>query len=274
MKDTSFDLTNPDVLSFLQLRNFISVGSFALLLYEYVLTLPQEISTIWGQSSAKTIMPWLFFLARYPPIVFFCLFAYTKPAIPMRRLFSGTEEGDHGVISNVQDWLFFVSVLAGCEGILLVRTWALWSCSRKMLWVLSVVYLGMLILAILMLLYPVWSKADQQQDLFAYATIAAVETLIIVLTIYRVVNHLRLRTARKLLKMVYRDGIVYYSCILTLSLMNLTLQLLYKDKPLLLSDLQLVIHSVLCTRAGRHLAAIPISGTLLSGSGPCRSWRG
>lgn len=260
MKDTSFDLADPDVLQFLQVRNFISAASFALLLYDYVLTLPQEISSIWRQTSKRTLIPWLFFLARYPAIAFFYLFSTTKPGIPLAELREHLEQTNYGLISEVQDWLFLIC-LAGCEGILLARTWALWRRSRRLLWVISTIYLGLLAVAVTMMLYPVWGSGEHQQNSFAYATIAAVETVIICLTVYSVVFHVRLRGSGHLLRVVYQDGVTYYCCILALSVANLMLHLRFTDKPLLLADLQLAVHSVLCTRVVLHLRSIPASSS-------------
>jgi hypothetical protein len=89
----------------------------------------------------------------------------------------------------------------------------------------------------------------------AYILIAIIETIIIVLTLYRGFLDHRAVTGSGEVPMVlafsramHRDGLQYYLCIFVLSIANPVLQLTIKGSPAFLADVQLVTHSVLSCR--------------------------
>jgi len=155
------------------------------------------------------------------------------------------------------------------EAMLVMRTYAIYDSSRKVL-IFLLVMLTLLVGAALPTTeifirslqygqapigtingcYPV---AGSEIIFVAFVSILLFETVIIALTIYSALKHYR-RAASSLVKTLYRDSLFFFLCIFSITLANvLVMALLPIDYADLLDRLQATIHSIVSTRIIFHL---------------------
>ncbi|KAJ7641531.1 hypothetical protein FB45DRAFT_1054027, partial [Roridomyces roridus] len=70
-----------DVLQVFSGLRYFSVVPFVVVVFDHVLTLPDEVETIWANPNAKWTSKVVFFVNRYPPLAVLAVLVY---------IFSGT----------------------------------------------------------------------------------------------------------------------------------------------------------------------------------------
>ncbi|TFK98259.1 hypothetical protein BDV98DRAFT_573330 [Pterulicium gracile] len=216
-------------LYYAQIRNYLSVCGYALLVYDHVLTFEDEIQLVWKarpgltkatRSKATTCF---FVVARYVPLIVGVLFCWnflyeSRPALSRNP-----------TVTSVLNGLFIVGI-AGCEAILLARTYGIWICSRRMLWFLTVLYTCVLLVCVALLLPTLGGVqviSGANANFIAYIMVIFIETVVIVLTMYRGILDYRATTRSGGVPLIlafsrtmYQDGVQYYLCILACSITN------------------------------------------------------
>ncbi|KAG1724718.1 hypothetical protein EDB19DRAFT_1834052, partial [Suillus lakei] len=99
----------------LQISKYTNIGSLAILIFDFCITFQDEVHWIWSR-------PWnlirvIFTISRYLPFVGSGLTAYAALRV------SGPSGG------NI---IHIISIVAA-EGLLVIRTWAFWGKSKKLL---------------------------------------------------------------------------------------------------------------------------------------------
>jgi len=118
-------------LSRLQIVKYMNFASLAVFVYDYLLTLELELTLIW--SSDWSIGKILFLLSRYSTFIDVPLILYftMKPDIPVVQC---------SPICHLSTW-FYIFGIVMAEAILVLQTYALWACSRRIKIFLVVQYI-------------------------------------------------------------------------------------------------------------------------------------
>lgn len=223
----------------------LAVASFSLYFYDYILTFEREVRLFWKRGrqnlSATGV---LYLLARYIPMLtlFLSLSLYNLPKDSVRYYESNR-------VIKVTYWLGFFAILSS-EGILIMRTYALWGCDTRVLFAL------ILLLLALALPYSVAFNLANTADEFnrinttSYALILGFETVILLMTMYR--RATRHPHSTPLLRILYRDGIIYFVYTFVISLVNLIIVLVNRRLPTQM-NVQYLLHSILATRVVLHI---------------------
>ncbi|KAF8890395.1 hypothetical protein BD779DRAFT_1671349 [Infundibulicybe gibba] len=249
-----------DSLYDIRILNYVNVASLTILVYNYVSTFDQELEVIW--KSRWTITKVFFVFTRYIPFV--------DMGLVMYNLASQTLLG-HACFTVYQGtiWLFLLGLMIA-EGILTLRTWAIWGRTHPRLnLVLPMIFAIFGISEFSMMMVFARSLTGRTGSCLATGRNRAIVISWIILMVYdalmlgiMVTQGFRTVTLNgnsgnsRLLKIVKRDGIIYYCYIFTLSLLNIVVVSTQPDNFLFLfAPLECVIHSVLTAQIIFHIRA-------------------
>jgi len=185
---------------------------------------------------------------------------------------------------NAQTWLQVVTVICS-EVILATRAWAIWERSRRILTFLTTFITACIVPAIVALVYALHitptvvtpSVALVTEDgtvvrcnvltgttkrflVIPYVSIMAIEAVVVALTLFKIFQYYKdvpSRT-RKLLDVLWIDGLMYFVFMLLVGIMNVGLVFHAFNQPLYigLPELQTVFHSILSTRIVLHTTTV------------------
>ncbi|KAF8877963.1 hypothetical protein BD779DRAFT_1226796 [Infundibulicybe gibba] len=246
-----------------ELSMCVCLASFTILVYNYVLTFEQELGVIW--MSQWTITKMFFVLTRYIPFI--------NMALIMYHLFSPNLHG-HAcfVVYQGTIWMFVIGLLIA-EGILTLRTWAIWGRTHPRLNViLPIVFAifgisefsmmvvfarSMIVVPSVPVLLPSCLITGRTHAIVICWTILMVyDALMLVIMVTQGLKNFPLEGNSRLLKVVKRDGIIYYCYIFALSVLNIVIVLTQPaDLLFLFAPLECVIHSVLTAQIIFHIRA-------------------
>ncbi|PFH48718.1 hypothetical protein AMATHDRAFT_64730 [Amanita thiersii Skay4041] len=240
--------------------NFVHVSSATILYLDYLLTFDWEVSLIWD--SPWSAVKVLFLLTRYIPFmdVTTTLYYQITPGVsPTSCVISGR--------------LAPASITVGiilAETLLAIRTWSLCRCSTMIALVFIATGLGCFIPAIIAvkdyiktiqyLPSPVPTVLPclltKRDNLYiAYALVLAFEAVILGFTAVAGVAAYR-QSKSHFVKVVFKDGVLYYVYLGALSLVNIIMILLLPTGyDYLLVFMHRVLHSILACRVIFHLRA-------------------
>jgi len=249
---------------------YVSFIRFAIMVYDYTLTLPDEIRLIWEWKAGKV----LYVVTKYFAIVDgigFILFWFNNDftANQCRMVFT------------ISCWFLFVGIVVA-QWIICMRTYALWGQSKLVLGMLLTLCLATEITSVILMndfikgliwsispfpsisrCYPIVTDSKLAVD---HAMIMVVEFSVLVLTFWKGVSQWSLRKTSPLITVLYRDGVVFFFCLFAVSIANF---LLYAISPsptyeFLLPELQRILHSVLTARIILHIRDVSVfeSGTV------------
>jgi len=203
-----------------------SFFSASLVVYDHFLTFGREVKEVWfAQWNYGKI---LFLLTRY--IIY----------VDMAVLFTidYIKTSDQNLCRKLGTAIICLELIGIVltEVVLILRTWALWGCKKSVLAFLVAIYSVVIVvegillsgyirsyvfqLGLLPLCYA--SAANLNLLVGVFASVAAFESVILIMTAYRAIDTSRYSTSR-LSKILYRDGALYYLCITTISVANLIL---------------------------------------------------
>ncbi|KZV87619.1 hypothetical protein EXIGLDRAFT_773474 [Exidia glandulosa HHB12029] len=248
-----------------QVSRYANVASTCLFIYDYILTLPSEIELVWPG-------PWtqgkvIFLTTRYLawPEVVLVIYQQTSdiPASQCHAFFT--------YFAWSTTW-----GLAASELILILRTWALWDRKRVVLyglifllvalWIPDSYMMSVIIQKTTFVASSTFSPALKGCFVTGSTTLISMSWIILMvmdfiilsLTVLRGIHHFRFRSST-LIVSLYRDGILYFVYLFSLSLANVVL--LYTTAPeytILINQILRVLHAMLSCRIILGLRAIAV----------------
>ncbi|KAJ6629938.1 hypothetical protein B0H10DRAFT_1985886 [Mycena sp. CBHHK59/15] len=221
-----------------------------ILVYDWACTLDQEILYVWPR-------PWsistaLFVLNRYLP--------FLDTFVSLSAKFSRISPEDCLIRNKAVGWLSVAGIMLS-EGILMLRTYAIWERRRSVLIALCIVASCSVLPTIVFVQLETVSLQYVPTDgvgcqlaqagtilIFGYLMIMISETTIAVLTAIKAYRDLR-RSRVPWVIQLYQDGMLFYVYLLLVSVANVVVPIM--APPMFanwLATPQRVLHSVLCTR--------------------------
>ncbi|OCH92267.1 hypothetical protein OBBRIDRAFT_467370 [Obba rivulosa] len=256
---STIDLNEDTIFAVVSKAYFVKYANVAALtvaVFEYCLTLEDEILLVW--SSRWSFTKVLFLVNRY--------LSFTDVALAA-KLSSGLSSNLKHCITEYHVAVYFYIIgLVTAEALLGIRTYAIWHCDRRILFVLLVMYSGFFVGGIVFLHFSIQTQTfasamimqyescmastSDQRSWLAYLFLMAAELVVIVLTlVQRYISASDLPELSPLAHILYRDGMLFYCAMLGMSSINLSLML---AGPAALSSMMQMpmkaIHSVLCSR--------------------------
>lgn len=236
---------------------YANLAGLAVLAFDYCITLDDEVRWVWGRKwdAGRCI----FTLARYLPFPGLSLTIFAAfQAVSFKQC---NDTVINGYVSNV---LHIVSILAA-EGLILIRTWAFWGCSRILL--ISMIALAVVFTAASMTTTNIVDKLVPGVDLWPgicnfttsrtssiqYGFLVLYELILLSLIVYRWLHHYH-STGSKLVYVLYRDAVIHVVFMIVFSVANIintAIGAQYYNE--YIDSLQVTIHSVLSARIFFHL---------------------
>ncbi|KAG2072167.1 hypothetical protein BDR04DRAFT_1097141 [Suillus decipiens] len=237
----------------LQISKFANIGAFAILIFDFCITFHDEVKWTWFR-------PWdairvIFVISRYLPFIGSGLTAYAALRV------SGPPAP-----SLAENIIHIISIVAA-EGLLVIRTWAFWQKSKKVLIGLVTYSVVTIIAAVSMNVFPNHQLISanvstipgqsgfesSRNAALVYAILALFECVMLALTAYKRFSDYR-HINSSIMITVYGGSMFYMSCIIAITVTNVIIDAVF---PLgytnMFDTLQLVIHSVLGSRIMFHL---------------------
>jgi len=229
-------LLPPSVISLSGSRltyQYFQVASVALLVYDYLITFPDEVAFIWEK--AWTLSSFLFFITRYLPFLD-STFLLAEVFIP-----NSTSRRCDALAQTVIVCYIIAFIVAGT--ILTLRTSAIWENRRAF----TIALFTFLVICLVPAIYAaeafvtslVFGSSPNPSLLpgciivgsgfghfwIVYAAIMVYQTVIFALTVYKASRYYKtLKLANSLLpNTVYRDGILFYAYLFVASLINIVI---------------------------------------------------
>ncbi|KAL5519273.1 hypothetical protein ACEPAH_956 [Sanghuangporus vaninii] len=247
-----------------QTVNYANVICAALIAYDYLLTLPDEIRLIWpAKWNAGKIM---FFLTRYP------VFVDTSLTI-VNLIQPNVKLSLCKPIYQAAAWMSFAGITIA-EIIMMMRVYAIWGAKKQVLIFLVIFNLGIIIPDIVLLERSLRSLVYEfmpspfptlapcvliDADLSVYIDFILImvsEFVVIVMTVWKCFSEWRARRS-SLMKALLEDGVQYFVCMFAISFANLlVVKTAVVDFSGLLFLIQRVLHAILSARILMHIREV------------------
>ncbi|KAG2047175.1 hypothetical protein BDR06DRAFT_964268 [Suillus hirtellus] len=240
-----FSLSVSD-LTKLQTVKYANFGSIANLVFDFCITFAEEVRWTWFRPWDVTRV--IFVISRYLPFAGVGLTAYDALRV------------GHQCTSSLQGKIIHIISIVAAESLLIIRTWAFWQRSKRLLIGLLVYSVLIIAAALAVDLSPTMLLPgeeppigtcyfeDTRNEAVVYIFLAMFESVILILTVYKRVHDYK-NSQSGIVVTLYHDGMFYMLCILGITLANVVigaaLPSAYSD---MLDALQLVSHSVLASR--------------------------
>ncbi|KAG1813556.1 uncharacterized protein BJ212DRAFT_1482456 [Suillus subaureus] len=226
------------------------VGAMAAVAFDYCLTISQEVQLIWGKK--WDAMRITFTLARYATLMGTAMTTYA--AVTDRSKYKSCATfGDVSYASHL------ISIIAA-EGLLIFRTYAFWNQNKKLLmFLLALAAFSILgavgtskIASFYFVSPPSCEFRTGKGSAVQYIFLIIYELVLIVLTLYKRFSFYK-GTRSRLVSTLYRDGIIYMTCVIMASIANIFIALVVpgdSDYTNIMDVFvpQLVVHGVLASR--------------------------
>ncbi|KAK0433700.1 hypothetical protein EV421DRAFT_1377173 [Armillaria borealis] len=226
------------------------IASLTVLIYDILLLLPTEINYVWLPRPVHPLLL-LFAVNRYLPLI------VTAMIIPW--LLHEPSTAQCRLLSFITFPLAALCVFAS-QIILMIRTYAIWDRHKAVFWcfigivifcfIPEVVGLGIQLKTI-QLVGPfdnsVCSSHPSKVANLLYIPVIVSETIIASLTLFKGVQHLR-RSSHPFLTELYVSGMLFYACLLFITLANILVPMWAPDMALFLNSFQVNLHSILSNR--------------------------
>lgn len=236
----------------LQISKFANIGAFAILIFDFCITFQDEVKWTWSRPWGITRV--IFAISRYLPFIGSGLTAYAALRVSGPPPLSGAENIIH-----------IISIVAA-EGLLVIRTWAFWQKSKRVLIGLVAYSVVTIIAAVSMNVLPNHklisadvstipgqSFESSRNAALVYAILALFECVILALTAYKKFSDYR-QIESSIISTVYGGSMFYMLCIIAITVTNVIIDAVFPVGYTNMFDtLQLVIHSVLASRIMFHL---------------------
>ncbi|KAG1727480.1 uncharacterized protein EDB91DRAFT_1315997 [Suillus paluster] len=236
----------PDTFG-LQLAKYTNVAASAILIYDYFITLHSEVRWTWGRKWG--IIRTAFTISRYVPFAGALMTSYSAVKT------WGTQ--NCAPFNDAVDGIHFLGIFAS-EGLLIARVYAFSGNKKAYLIVLLSFGLAILVTAVILSAAPINLNIPgvappcvlerARSKALAYGLLMFFEIVLMSTTAFLRYRHY-LGSGSKLMRAVYRDGLLYMFCIMMISTVNViviaVLPLSYSE---MLNTPQIVAHSVLASR--------------------------
>ncbi|KAG1731760.1 hypothetical protein EDB19DRAFT_1736395 [Suillus lakei] len=198
----------------LQISKYANIGAFAILIFDFCITFQDEVKWTWSRSWGITRV--IFTISRYLPFIGSGLTAYAAlrvsgPAPP----------------SLAENIIHIIGIVAA-EGLLVIRTWAFWHKSKRLLIVLVAYSVVTIIAAVSMNVFPNHQliSADvstipgqggfesSRNAALVYAILALFECVILALTAYKRFSDYQ-KIESSIVTAVYGGSMFYMLCIIS-----------------------------------------------------------
>jgi len=253
-------------LRIMRLATSFDVAFCAIFSWDYILTFRLEVDLVW--KSKWNFMTGLYLLQRYLPFIdTIGLVLYCHTGGSLTKSVCRNVCYVNGVMSLVG--------VAASEMLLTLRTWAVWGRNNRLSIILPILYAlfwgsGFVILGIFLNSvtfgdppYPglkgcFLTHANEDKDLvFIWVILILWDTLMLILILVPAIRAYRSGGNSALIKVVYRDGVVYYLYLFVHSLINIAVvKSLPPQYQNLLASTHRVLHSMLASRVLLHIRAL------------------
>jgi len=225
-------ITQAEIVIFqhLQIVGFFDLASATLILYNYVLTLSDEIEYIWRKKWSG--VTFLFLATRYLPFIDVGLFL-------THQLLDNPSPHTCSVLDHINGWSFMIGITIA-DMILVVRTLAIWNRDPRTAGILVAIFIATFT-PIYYFLYEFLNSVKFAENplpgftgcfissaspvLFgSYVLLMAFETVIFGMTLYKACRSHK-KTQSTLLRTLYRDGLLFYFYLLAISVLNVLILL-------------------------------------------------
>ncbi|KAL0946524.1 hypothetical protein HGRIS_012734 [Hohenbuehelia grisea] len=212
-----------------QLSRYIDVASFAVLVYDHLVTLDLEVSLIWP--TPWNITKSFYLLSRYSPFLDAINAIYHQPI-------NNIGPKECRVSYSIAGWLFMFGICLS-EVILSFRTWAVWGRDRRLTiglpvflfaaWAPIIFFTWRFLHSLHFTQTPYTSVigcfVDHADPILFYSWVMLMiyEAGLMALMAIRGYNVYRTGGNSALFNVVYRDGILYYVYLFSISLINVVL---------------------------------------------------
>ncbi|KAG2138466.1 hypothetical protein DEU56DRAFT_334634 [Suillus clintonianus] len=240
-------------LADLQVSKYANIGALAILIFDFCITFQDEVQWTWNRPWGITRV--IFVISRYLPFVGSGLTAYAALRV------SGP------CPPSLEENIIHIISIVAAEGLLVIRTWAFWKKSRRMLIGLSIYSVVTIIGAVSMNVLPnhqlISTDASaipgpcgfesSRNAALVYSILALFECVILFLTAYKKFSDYR-EIDSSIITTVYGGSMFYMLGIITITVTNVIIDaVLPVGFTNVFDTLQLVIHSVLASRIVFHL---------------------
>ncbi|KAF8683084.1 hypothetical protein AX14_004205, partial [Amanita brunnescens Koide BX004] len=235
---------------------YVNVAALTIFVVEYIATFDFEVTYMWPVK--WNLVSVLFFLTRYLPIVDMTVTLYTEHAAGMTQPLCA-------VLARTYVWLIYVG-MAAAEGLLTLRVWALYGHGRKLTVFLAVVYGGSFVasgvkiylslksLQVMIVTIPglpsMCAAKSYDEELYLYwVFMIIVDAVSCILLLVQLVSAYTTGGLTNLMRVVYRDGVIFYIVLLCFSVVNIfAIVMLPADISSLLTAPERIMHAVLASR--------------------------
>ncbi|KAG1805871.1 hypothetical protein EV424DRAFT_1544207 [Suillus variegatus] len=237
-----------------QIAQYFTVAAMAAVVFDYCLTLPQEVQLIWGKKWG--VIRITFTLTRYATLMGTAMTTYAAVTDRSRSKYTSC-----ATFNDVSYGSHLISIIAA-EGLLIFRTLAFWHQNKKlMVWLLVLAAFSILgavgVPKVVNALHfnnpPVANRTSclfgsGKVSVIQYGFLIIYELVLMILTIYKRFSFYK-GTRGRLATILYRDGMIYMTCIIMTSFANILIAVVIPGTYSNILDApQLVIHGVLASR--------------------------
>lgn len=239
----------------LQIAKYTNIGSLAILVFDYCVTFQDEVHLTWFRR--WDLIRVIFTISRYLPFVGSGMTAYAALRV------SGP------CPPSLAENIIHILCIIAAEGLLVIRTWAFWKKSKRLLIGLLIYSMATVIGAATMNILPNHQLISTDVSMIpgscgfessrnaalVYAILALFECVILVLTAYKWFYDYRdSEIQTSIVTTVYGGSMLYMMCIIAITVTNVIIDAaLPVGFTNMFDTLQLVIHSVLASRILFHL---------------------
>jgi len=253
----------------LRIFSYITVASTALILYDWSLTSYEELTFVWRQGRNRYVQI-LFVGARYAALA-------SVACAPLLWYMASAK------FESVLLCLDIVVVICS-ELIFVLRTWAIWERSRRILVFLiglTIVCVTSAVVTIYLSIfkgfvtppvtvvvegigqYPIPTSSVKEALFLStpFLLILVIQSVVLALTLYRLLQyrrHIPTPSRSTVIDVLWIDGIMYFVFMFFVGVLNfgLTLQVSHPQLQYAALQLQIVLHSILSTRVVLHTAVV------------------
>ncbi|EJD38835.1 hypothetical protein AURDEDRAFT_172155 [Auricularia subglabra TFB-10046 SS5] len=240
--------------------HYLHVSAAFLFIYDYFTTFSDEVDLIWKARCGPGKL--LFLVVRYvtwPELL----------ALLYIELFDVSTTVCYGVF-KYSAWSLLFGITAS-EMVLILRTWAIWGARRSTLLLLSLLLLAVTIVNCYIVEYYIEHTTIVRGKGFlpgvtgcilvhstrrvgvAWICETVFELVIVVLTLIKGIEHFK-TSSLSLFPSLYRDGVLYFVFLFTISLVNMTVLFSAAEEYIiLLAETQRAFHALLACRIILHL---------------------
>jgi len=254
----SIPLAELIVLKHTRIYDFVETSAIALMGYDYLILISSEVELIWRKK--WNFVTLLFLITRYS------MFADILFAILARRYIPNPSDA---LCKRLDNAILFINIIGVilAEGVLVLRTYAIWNSSKRIAWGFGGVLFAILVGVVAFVsvatanqrfapspspsAFPGCFLVEANRQVWIGMLLAMLfETAIVCTTFYKVLQQWRYKeVSSTLVQTIYRDGISFFLLLFVVSLINIIVVRSAPDAlAFMLTPLHRVLHASLTER--------------------------